>query len=125
MLTLDPQHEHLRESLFWKMYGKTLLFRDIETANAYGKKLADKHESPPSMYSENHDRILSDGILDPTYGRSDSGKQISLRCVYGMQKPTTTALYQNLEAGEFVRVLTQAWCDIIINTSVFLIYIYI
>ena len=93
MLILDPENEHLRDTLFWHMYHNTILIDDLPRALEYATSSSMRNQTRPSMFTMTRERMQSDGILDPVSAPKD------LRNVYGAQTPTNTDEYRNLVMG--------------------------
>ncbi len=83
LIQLKDEDEHLRDSLFWNIHKKDLLFDDHKTGYAYHTRLVNDKSRPPvpNIYIRTGERILANGALDPTPGRGTLPK--SLPFVYG------------------------------------------
>jgi chromosome segregation ATPase len=66
MIQLDRDHESLRDTLFFAMFDRTLLFDDKDSALSYQKKKIDMGVRPPAVLTMQGDRFLGDGVFDPT-----------------------------------------------------------
>ena len=97
MLILEPRNEHLRDTLFWQMFGLTLIFEDFDDAVRYRKVLIKNNKSPPNMYSKDGQQILVDGILDP-----NAAKRSNLEYIFGMQDPRNTTLFADIISGKLL-----------------------
>lgn len=96
LLILEPRNEHLRETLFWTIFRNTIIFKDLDDAIDYGTKLAKRNQPPMAMYSEDGQKILGDGILDP-----HSSPPSKLDYVFGMQSPCNTTEFSSITSGKF------------------------
>ena len=97
MLILEPRNEYLRDTLFWQMFGLTLIFEDFDDAVRYRKVLIKNNKSPPNMYSKDGQQILVDGILDP-----NAAKRSNLEYIFGMQDPRNTTLFADITSGKLL-----------------------
>lgn len=97
MLKLEPRNEYLRDTLFWHMFRNTLLFKDFADAVRYGRDLANDNKPAQSMYSEDGQQVLADGILDP-----NAVNPSKLDFVFGMQSPCNTTLFADIKSGKLL-----------------------
>ena len=97
MLILEPRNEHLRDTLFWHIFRYTLIFKDFSDAVRYGRDLARDNKPTPSMYSEDGQQILADGILDPS-----TVSPSKLDYIFGMQSPRNTTLFSDITSGKLL-----------------------
>lgn len=68
MIALEPQHESLRETLFYNIFKRSIMFDNLETALAYRRSLVTRNVSPPTIYTRRGDKLNSDGVLNPRQG---------------------------------------------------------
>ena len=94
---LELEDERLRDSLFFHIFKKALIFDDFGSATAYRQSVVQRGQQPPMLYSVCGRRIGSDGILDPT--RNRCYKPAYLRNVFGMQPWDKTREHIKLVAG--------------------------
>jgi len=66
IIQLDDSKEHLRDSVFFSIFRKSLIFDDFELAAQYRKQLRAEGSSPPTLYTRRGDRITSDGLFNPS-----------------------------------------------------------
>jgi len=93
MIQLNSEFEYLRDSVFFALFNKALLFDDMESASEYRKALVDKGIHPPPIYSLSGERFSSQGVLDPKAGKLPK----ELQFVFGEQDPTRSADYYTLQ----------------------------
>eukprot|EP01035_Chromulina_nebulosa_P017835 gene17835-23447_t len=65
LIQLEESEEYLRDSLFYSIYMKSILFDDMISATAYRKKLIELKKMPPTIYTRNGEKISMEGILNP------------------------------------------------------------
>ena len=92
MIQLDQDFEHLRDTVFYSIYGKALLFDSLDDAAEYRKYLVQQRIPPPMMYSISGERFTSQGILDPRQGKMPK----ELPFIYGEQNPARSSDYSFL-----------------------------
>ena len=109
LLILEPRNEHLRETLFWTIFRNTIIFKDLDDAIDYGTKLAKRNQPPMAMYSEDGQKILGDGILDP-----HSSPPSKLDYVFGMQSPCNTTEFSSITSGKFQNASALYFCYLVI-----------
>ena len=98
LIQLDPKNEHLRDSLFYHIFKRTLLFDDMDTALAYRRSQISQDKQPPKIYTLAGKKVGTDGILDPGAERRQDSR--NLKFVFGMQPPTKSSVYINLLTGK-------------------------
>ena len=97
MINLDPDKEHLRKTIFWKTFHKSILFDTLEHAQKYRSNLIQNRKEPQStLYSRDGHRIFPDGVMDPSRGRSKAPRELDF--VFGQQPPENLAEYNKIEA---------------------------
>ena len=65
LIQLDAETEHLRDTLFYAIFDRALLFDDQESALAYQKKVIAEKKRPPTIMTMQGDKFLPDGLLNP------------------------------------------------------------
>ena len=70
LIKLDDHHEHLRATIFWKTFSKSIVFDTLATAQHYRDYLISARKEPPALYTRDGNRVLNDGIMDPRPGRN-------------------------------------------------------
>jgi chromosome segregation ATPase len=66
IIQLDPEHEYLRDTLFFAIFDRTLLFDTAESALSYQKKMIDSKQRPPTIVTMEGDKFSPDGMLNPS-----------------------------------------------------------
>ncbi len=102
MVQLNPEDEHLRDSVVNTLFGTTLLFDDLDAATDYRSSLIAKDTKPPIIFTVTGDKIAANGVLDPRGGR----KPPRLEYIFGEQLPSASGDFDKLQAGEDIRVVT-------------------
>ena len=97
LIQLDAKNEPLRDSLFYHIFKRTLLFDDMDTALAFRRSQISQDKQPPKIYTLGGKKVGTDGILDPDAGRRQDNK--NLKFVFGMQPPNKSSVYVNLLTG--------------------------
>ena len=97
LLELEPRNEHYRDTLFWHMFGFTLLFKNFADAVSYRRELIRNNQPTPPMYSEDGQQILADAILDPNAVNSSR-----LDYEFGMQDPRNSTLFNHITDGKLL-----------------------
>ena len=98
MISLDPDKEHLRKTIFWKTFHKSMMFDTYENAQNYRKQLISLRKEPPStFYSRDGHRITPDGVMDPTKS-SGSRAPEKLDFIFGQQPSENLAEFKKIEA---------------------------
>ena len=67
-IQLKPEHEDLRDTVFWNALRNTVIFDTMEEATEYRDYLLREDKPLMSMYSRDGRRILQDGVRDPNQG---------------------------------------------------------
>jgi len=93
LIQLNSEYEHLRDSVFFAVFGRSLLFDDMESASEYRTFLVRKGAYPPPIFSLSGEKFLSQGVLDPKAGKIPK----ELQFVFGEQDPTRSADYHTLQ----------------------------
>ena len=70
MVQLTRDQEHLRDTLLYNNFQKSMLFDDLDSALAYRAYLVKINISPPLIYTMDGERISARAVLNP----SPSGK---------------------------------------------------
>ena len=65
LFDLADKYKHLRASLLWAIFGKTIVVKDLEHAQRYREHLVKQRKSCPAILTLNGDMIASDGLMDP------------------------------------------------------------
>lgn len=93
LIQLDSEMEHLRDTVFWAIYGYSILFNDFESAVDYRKQIVGKGGTSPPIYTMTGHCIQSTGILDP----KGSAMPADLPYIFGEQDPVRSADYNILQ----------------------------
>lgn len=93
LIQLDSEVEHLRDTIFWAIFGNSILFDDFESAVEYRKHVVERGNTPRPIYTTTGHRILSKGILDP----KGSAMPADLPYIFGEQDPVRSADYGILQ----------------------------
>lgn len=99
MIQLEPHDEHLRDTVFYKIFGNTLLFDSMETAQAHRLSQIARNQNSPTMYTRDGNCLPSDGSMDPTVGRNRMPHHFNY--VFGEQPPRhKEQLMQQIQKGK-------------------------
>jgi hypothetical protein len=66
MIKLQREREHLRDTLFYNIYQKSIIFDDMKSALAYRQALIRQEIQPPTIYTLHGERITGNALLDPS-----------------------------------------------------------
>jgi hypothetical protein len=83
MLHLSPEHEHLRDNVFWNIYKQTVVVDTMDDAIALRKIMVAKNTSS-AIFTRRGERLGFDGVMDPG---KDSKLPKELPFVYGGPPP--------------------------------------
>lgn len=111
LIELLPENEHLRQTVFYKVYGQMLLMPTVDIAKLYLKECTAKNKPCPAMVTMDGRFVCGDSWSDP----NDRLEPAQLKFVYGAMKRErrkTQPLYVALEAlvtslGELERLQQQ------------------
>ena len=84
MIQLIPEQEHLRDTLFYAIFGESILMDTVETALAYRRDIMKKSngmQRVPTIYCRTGDVISNVGSLDPS--KKLSNRRAPLAFVFG------------------------------------------
>jgi hypothetical protein len=98
LIQLRPEHERLRDSVFWAVFKNAILVDDLESAIKYRKYLTDEKRSCPVIYTLAGDRMETHGMLDPTIGAGRLPE--NLEYVYGQQSFGNSTACKDLHSGK-------------------------
>ena len=94
MIELENENEYLRDSLFFAIFDRTILFADSESALAYQRKIFDLGQRPPTLLTMKGDKFRGDGMFDPNLQvRNDKEPQV----MFGEQPYRKREDYTNLK----------------------------
>jgi hypothetical protein len=66
MIRLDSDKEYLRDTLLYNVFGRSLLFDNLETALDYRSYLVAMSIQPPLIFTLEGDRVSARAVLNPT-----------------------------------------------------------
>jgi len=92
IIQLDTEMEHMRDTLFYAIFDRALLFDDQDSALAYQKKIISEKKRPPTIMTMQGDKFLPDGLLNP---QSKMPERVPF--VFGEQPPDGRTDCQSFE----------------------------
>jgi hypothetical protein len=84
LIRLREENEHLRDTVFWGVFKKSLLFDSMATATAYREKEIKAGRSVSTIVTRTGDIITADGVLDPN---AKIPNKSGLRMIFGQLPP--------------------------------------
>lgn len=95
LIDLPSEMEHYRDTVFYAIYGTSLLFEELDAAMEYRKDLVNQNLPIPDIWTIHGDRLSSKGILNPKEKVDFSGE--NLRFIYGQMSPQLNEEYRIIE----------------------------
>jgi hypothetical protein len=108
VISLEPDKEDLRDTLFYSLFGNAILFNTFNDALVYRKYLVTMKVKPPMMFSLSGDKISASAVLDPgpsgrppdsfefLFGEQPSKQYAHLEALHGKKVLKMTVLCNNL-----------------------------
>ena len=107
LVSLDKENEHLRDTLFWSIFKKSLLFDDLPSGSAYRDGEIRKGRSAPAIFTRKGEMIRSDGLMDPSNKVNlNASDQRRGGFVFGAQPASATEDF--IHAEEDVKAIDEA-----------------
>lgn len=88
MIKLPRDREQLRDTLFFNIYQKSILFDDMKNALVYRQSLIRQEIQPPMLYTLRGERITGNALLDPS---ANAKLPSTLEFVYGEEPHGSTS----------------------------------
>ncbi len=118
LIQLKPDHEHLRDTIFWDIFRNTLIFQDENAALAFRETQLKRNLTVPVIYTLTGRRIAS-GFYDPDAEEEQHFRRYNA-CIYGqLVEPIPSKLLQRRErlqnewrASESVAKKQEEWIDV-------------
>lgn len=93
LLQFQEKYKYLRSTLFWSVFSRTIVVKDLEHAQKYREHVVKLKQPCPAILTMNGDLIASDGLMDP--GRRCPPSMRQLKYTFGELPPTEKHEYQN------------------------------
>jgi len=101
LIQLEQDKEHLRDTIFYRIYLSSILFDDLETAMKYRSIKLKEGGNIDNLYTRDGKKISSDGLMDPKVGHGNIPKD--LKFVFGAQPAHTTLEYKEVKKGTEIK----------------------
>ena len=102
MIKLDEEMEHLRDTIFYRIFQKSLLFDTFDTAIEYRNLLVKSKRQAPPLYTRTGERIQADGIFNPGKGNRLPDK---LNAQFGAQPDYSYEEFQSIQSGKLSYII--------------------
>lgn len=95
LLEFIEENQYLRATLFWSVFGKTIVVQDLDSAQAYRAHLLRMKQPCPAILTLNGNLLAADGLMDPK--RRSPERLDSLNFTFGELPVTQKPQYSNLK----------------------------
>ena len=95
LLEFKDDDKNLRATLFWSIFNRTIVVKDIEHAQRYREHVIKQKQPCPAILTYQGDLLASDGLMDP--GRRCPPKLEQLRYSFSELPPTERKEYYQLK----------------------------
>lgn len=96
LLEFKRENKHLRSTLFWSIFQRTIVVKDIEHAQKYREHVIKLKVSCPAILTSFGDLLAADGLMDP--GRRCPPSLENLRYTFGELPPLERAEFCNMKS---------------------------
>lgn len=111
LLELTQENAYLRGTLFYSIFGNTIVLSDLEHGQRYREHLIASHHRCPAILTMEGDLIAADGLMDPN--RKCPSSLAQLRFTFGEYPVTESPEYQKqLTTIRQLNDLRQATSDV-------------
>lgn len=95
LLEFTRENGYLRSTLFWNLFQKTIVVKDLKSGQIYREHLTKMRQSCPTILTRDGNMIASDGLMDPK--RRCPARIEDLKFSFGALPPLETVQYREVK----------------------------